>query len=60
MVYNTTQHPHTPATHYQYILYTFTLGRGGVGKVREMVDGQQFTRGVEIPTLLTVPPVYKL
>jgi hypothetical protein len=42
MVYNT-------ATHCLYNIYcTFALGRwGGVGEVREKVEGQQFTRGVE-------------
>ncbi len=51
MVYNTTQHPppHPTATHCLYSIYCkFTLGRGGgVGEVREYVEGQQFTREVE-------------
>ncbi len=37
----------------------FTLWRGGgVGEVREKVEGQHFTRGYKIPTWLTVSPVY--
>jgi hypothetical protein len=56
MVYNTTQHPPptpTPnpppptATHSQYILNVYFGRGGGVGEVREKVEGQQFTRGVE-------------
>ncbi len=43
MVSNTTQHPPT-ATHCLYILY-FYFGKGG--EVREKVEGQQYTRGVE-------------
>ncbi len=51
MVYNTTQHPPTPAaTHCLYILYVYFGKGGGVEEVREKVEGQQFTRGVEIPT----------
>jgi hypothetical protein len=53
MVCNTTHHPPPPTgTHCLYILYcTFTLRRGGgVGEVREKVDGQQFTRGSKVPT----------
>jgi hypothetical protein len=47
MVYNTTQH--LPHSHCLYILYPFTLGRRGegTGEVREKVEGQQFTIGVE-------------
>jgi hypothetical protein len=45
MAYNTTQHPPPPQPHTDC---TFNLGRrGGVGKVREKLEGQQFTRGVE-------------
>jgi hypothetical protein len=49
MVYNTTQHPsNPPQPHTAFIYCTFTLGRrGGVGEVREKVEGQQFTRKVE-------------
>jgi hypothetical protein len=48
MVYNTTQHPPPPtATHCLYILYVYFGKRGGVGEVREKVEWQQFTRGVE-------------
>jgi hypothetical protein len=50
MVYNTTQHPPIPPPqpHTVCIYCTFTLGRGGgVGEVREKVEGQQFTKGVE-------------
>ncbi len=50
MVYNTTQHPPPPpptATHCLYILYVYFAGRGGEGEVREKVEGQQYTRGVE-------------
>jgi hypothetical protein len=49
MVHNTTQHPPTPPqSHTVCICCRFTLGRrGGVGKVREKVEGQQFTRGIE-------------
>ncbi len=49
MVYNTTQHPHPPptATHCLYIPYVYFGKGGGVGKVREKIEGQQFTRGVE-------------
>ncbi len=36
----------------------FTLE--GKGEVREKVERQQFTRGVETPTCLTLSPVYKL
>jgi hypothetical protein len=42
---------------------TLTLGRGGgVGEVREKVEGQQFSRGVENTntTDCTVSPVYEL
>jgi hypothetical protein len=47
MVYNTTQHPSPTAKHCLYILYVY-FGKGGVvGEVREKVEGQQFTRGVE-------------
>jgi hypothetical protein len=39
---------HLPPPHCLYKNTTFTLGRGGgVGEVREKVEGQQFTRGVE-------------
>ncbi len=42
MFYNTTPHPPHPPK------YLLTLGRGsGVREVREKVEGQQFTRGVE-------------
>jgi hypothetical protein len=51
MVYNTIQHPPPPQPHTvcMYCMFTGTLGKGGVGggEVREKVDGQQFTRGVE-------------
>jgi hypothetical protein len=49
MVYKSTQHPPSPsptATHCLYILY-IGKGGGGLGEVREEVEGQQFTRGVE-------------
>jgi len=46
MVYNTTQHPPT-ATHCLVIRYVYFEKEGGVGEVREKVDGQQFTKGVE-------------
>jgi hypothetical protein len=49
MVYNTTQPPppSPPATHCLYILCVY-FGKGGRGgEVREKVEGQQFTRGVE-------------
>jgi hypothetical protein len=47
MVYNTTQHPPpSTAAHCLYILYIY-FGKGGGGEVREKVEGQQFTRGVE-------------
>jgi hypothetical protein len=49
MIYNTTQHPPPhphPQPHTVCIYSTFTLGRGGgVGEVREKVEGQQFTKG---------------
>jgi hypothetical protein len=45
MVYNITQPP--TATHCLYILYVY-FGKGrGAGEVREKVEGQQFTRGIE-------------
>jgi hypothetical protein len=51
MVCNTTQHPpRTPpptATHSLHILYIYFGKEGGVGEVREKVEGQQFTRGVK-------------
>jgi hypothetical protein len=54
MVYNTTPQlnttpppqPLTVCIYGLYVLYTFGKG-GGVGEVREKVEGQQFTRGVE-------------
>jgi hypothetical protein len=46
MVYNTTQH-HPTATHCLYIMYVYFGKGGGVVKVREKVEGQHFTRGVE-------------
>jgi hypothetical protein len=46
MVYNTSQHP-PPQPHTVCMYCTFTLGRGERGKVREKVEGQQYTRGVE-------------
>ncbi len=62
MVYNTTIHPTTlpppTETHCLYILYIYFGKGGGVGEVREKVEGQQYTRGV--PTWLTVSPVYKI
>jgi hypothetical protein len=47
MIYNTI-HPPPPqppiATHHLYLQYsTFSLRRGGGGKVREKVEGQQYT-----------------
>jgi hypothetical protein len=47
MVYNTPQHPHPqqPHTHCLYLLYVYF--RKGGGEIREKVEGQQFTRGVE-------------
>ncbi len=48
MVYNATQHPPPPtATHCLYILYAYFGKGGGVGEVREKVEEQHFTRGVE-------------
>jgi hypothetical protein len=51
MVYNTTQHPYTPLPpqpHTVCMYCMFTLRRvGGMGEVREEVEGQKFTRGVE-------------
>ncbi len=50
MVYNPTQHPPTlppTATHCLYILYVYFGRGGGMGEIREKVEGQQFTRGVE-------------
>ncbi len=49
MVYNTTQHPPPPTTtHCLYIMYVVNFRkRGGAEEVREKVEGQQFTRGVE-------------
>jgi hypothetical protein len=48
MVYNTNQRPPTPhsptATATVCIYCTINLGRG---EVREKVEGQQYTRGVE-------------
>jgi hypothetical protein len=46
MVYNTTKHPPPPPPPPRHTLSVYTLGRGG-GEVREKVEGQQFTRGVE-------------
>ncbi len=48
MVYNTTQHP-PPSHSHTLSVYTIRLlwERGGLGEVREKVEGQQFTRGVE-------------
>jgi hypothetical protein len=43
-----TPHPST-ATHCLY-LYVYFGKRGGVGEFTEKVEGQQFTRGFEIPT----------
>ncbi len=43
-----TTHLNTPPPPQPHTVCTFTLGRGGgVGEVREKVEGQQFTRGVE-------------
>ncbi len=50
MVYNTTQHPPSlTATNclYVYITYVYFGMGGGMGEVREKVEGQQFTRGVD-------------
>jgi hypothetical protein len=49
MVYDTTQHPQPlpTATHCLHILFVYFGKGGGVGEVREMIEGQQFTRGVE-------------
>jgi hypothetical protein len=46
MVYNTTQHlpPHSRTLSVSVLLWE---GGGGVWEVREKVEGQQFTRGVE-------------
>jgi hypothetical protein len=64
MVYNTTQHPptHPPQPHTVCIYCTFTLGRGeGVGEVREKIEGQHFTIGVENTNMaVTVSPFYNL
>jgi hypothetical protein len=43
MVYNTTQHPPQPSVYTVCLLWE----GGGMGEVREKVEGQQFTRGVE-------------
>jgi hypothetical protein len=54
MVYNTTQHPCTHPTPLQphtvcivYILYVYLRKGEREGEVREKVEGQQYTRGVE-------------
>ncbi len=54
MVYNTTQYPSPlppPLPHtvciYSTVLYVYFGKEGGVGEVREKVEGQQFTRGFE-------------
>jgi hypothetical protein len=48
MVYNTTQYPPPPQSNTACIYRMFTVGKGGeVGEVKEKVEGQQFTRGVE-------------
>ncbi len=46
-VYNTTRHPPPPRTVYTVRYAYFGRGEGGVGEIREKVEGQQFTRGVE-------------
>ncbi len=56
MVYNTTQHP-PPHSHTMSVY--FGKGGGGVGEVRDKVDGQ-FTRGVENTNMTIVSPVYRL
>jgi hypothetical protein len=44
MVYNTTQHPHPPHTHTLSVCVLYILfGKGGGGKIREKIDGQQYT-----------------
>ncbi len=52
MFYDTTLHPARPSPtqpHTVCMYCTFSLGRGGgVGEVREKVEGQQFTRGFEM------------
>ncbi len=47
MVYNTTQHPPPPSHTLSVLLYVYFGKGGGVGEVREKVEGQQYTRGVE-------------
>jgi hypothetical protein len=53
MVYNKTQQPPTtPPPPHSHTLSVFTVrllweGGGGVGEVREKVEGQQVTRGVD-------------
>ncbi len=47
MVYNTTQHPPTHPHSRLYILYVYFGKGGGMGEVREKVEGQQVIRGVE-------------
>jgi hypothetical protein len=49
MVYNTTQHPPSPATHCLYpILYVYFGKEGGEGEVRE--KGNSLQDGSKIPT----------
>jgi hypothetical protein len=51
MVYNTTLDPSHPPPHTHTLSYIlnvyFGKGGGGVREVRDKVDRQQFTRGVE-------------
>ena len=51
MIYSKIQHPLTPPPHSHTLsVYTVHLvweGGEGVGEVREMTEGHQFTKGVE-------------
>jgi hypothetical protein len=51
MIYHTTLHhpPHSHTLTVYAILYVYFGKGGGEGQVREKVEGQQFTKGVEIP-----------
>jgi hypothetical protein len=46
MVYNTTQHP-PPHSHTLSVYTVRLLWEGEGGGVREKIEGQQYTRGVE-------------
>jgi hypothetical protein len=57
-IWYTTQLNTPPPPTATHCLYTFTLGRGRGGEIREKVKGQQFTRFVENANM-TVSPVCK-